>query len=465
MSASPTITAETRSPLLKQSAAPWVVTAAAAVAQFMIVLDERVVNIALPAIGTDLAMTAVSLQWVITAYLVTFGGLLLFGARISDLFGRRRVFVLGLALFTLASLVGGLAPSGGLLIAARLLQGAGAAIVAPSSLTLITAINTSPSSRARGMSVWAVTTSAGAAAGVVLGGVLTDMLGWRSVMFVNVPIGALVVVTAVAALVPSKSLPRTTGKLDLAGTVLVTLGIAAIVYGLAESTPLGWDSPLVLTAIGVAVVALALFVVVEQRSKAPLFRFGLLRIRSVRVSNLSLLSFGGALTGALYYLSLYLQRGLHYTPLQAGLALLPMSVLLGAGSLLAPRLMTAGIRRLPTYGALVAAAGLLWLGAAVPGSFPMAVLLPSLVLGAGFGVVLGPVAAAATVGVPADELGMASGLLNVTRQIGAAVGLAVLVTLTDAIASSSDAGYGLGFVFTAVLCAITAVIALGLARR
>ncbi len=465
MTASAAVATEARSPLLKSNVSPWIVTVIAAIAQFMIVLDERVVNIALPAIGRDLGMAAVSLQWVITAYLVTFGGLLLFGARISDLFGRRRVFIIGLVMFTVASLVGGFAPNGGVLIAARLVQGGGAAIVAPSSLTLISAINTSPSSKARGMSVWAVTTSAGAAAGVVLGGLLTDWLGWQSVMFVNVPICVALVFATLATLVPSKSLPRTPGKLDLVGAALVTLGIAALIYGLAKSTPLGWGSAVVTGSLAVGVIALVLFVVVEQRSKGPLFRLGLLSIRTVRVSSLSLLSFGAAMTGALYYLSLYLQQGLYYTPLQAGLALLPMSIVLGIGSLLAPRVMRAGIRRLPSYGAIVAAAGLIWLALAVPGSFTPAVLLPSLVLGAGFSVVLGPIATAATTGVPVHELGMASGLLNVTRQLGGAVGLAILVTITSSTARSLDAGYSLGFALSAALCVITAVIAIGLVPR
>ena len=454
-----------RSPLLKLASRIWAITAAAALAQFMIVLDERVVNIALPTIRVDLGMGTAMMQWVITGYLVTFGGLLLFGARASDLFGRRRMFLIGVVVFTMASLAGGLAPGGGVLIGARLLQGIGAAIIAPSSLTLITAVNLTPQARARGMGVWAVMTSAGAAAGVVFGGVLTEWLGWRSVMFVNVPIGAALVVAALATLVPSKTLPRSNMKLDIAGAALVTIGVGALVYGIAVGARLGWVSIPVLASLTGGVVALVVFVLVEQRSSAPLLRLGLLGIRSVRRANISLVAFGAALTASLYYLSLYLQRGMEYDPLQAGLALLPMSVLLGAGALVAPRLVRTGIRGLPVYGSVTAAAGLIWLALAGTGPFLTTVLPPTLILGAGLGVVLVPITVAATTGVSVDELGTASGLLNVSRQIGGAVGLAALVTIVDAIAPSSAAGNdGTGIAMTAALCALTAVSAIGLTR-
>ncbi len=343
------------SPLVKRGAPLWAVTTVAAMAQLMIILDERVVNVALPSIRADLGMNADALQWVITAYLVTFGGLLLLAARLNDLRGRRRMLIAGLVVFTVASLAAGCARSGLELIAARFLQGIGGAILAPASLSLIAAVYTDLPARRRAMGVWAMVTSAGAVAGVVLGGVLTSALGWRSVMFVNVPVGALLIVAAVAVLTPSSRLPRSEGQVDIAGAALVTAGIAAVIYGISAGPDDGWASARVIAALGGAIALLAVFFVVESRTASPLLHLALFRIETVRNANLGLLGFGAVLTASLYFLSLYLQLVDHYTALETGLALVPMSVLLGVGSILSPRLMAAGMRMLPVYGSVAAA--------------------------------------------------------------------------------------------------------------
>lgn len=453
----------TRSPLVKRRAPLWAVTTVAAAAQLMIVLDERVVNVALPAIRDDLGMTADALQWVITAYLVTFGGLLLLAARLNDLWGRRRMLVTGLVGFAAASLVAGLAPDGLILITARFVQGAGGAILAPASLTLIAAAHTEPSARRRAMGIWGMVTSAGAVAGVVLGGVLTSALGWRSVMFINLPIGILLIAGALLTLVPSSRLPRGEGKIDVTGAILVTAGVSALAYGIAQGPVDGWAAPQAIGALAGAVVLLSAFVIVESRVSSPLLPLGIFRVPAVRNANLGLLSFGAVLTASLYFLSLFLQNIYHYTALQTGLALVPMSVLLGVGSLLAPRLLAAGVRHLAVYGALVSTAGLGWLAfPPASGASLSAVLAPTLLVGAGFGVILVPLAAAATTGVEPARLGTASGLLNVSRQIGGAVGLSVIASIAAAItAGAADAGstvgYRIGFALSALLGLVTAI--------
>ncbi len=449
------------SPLVKRGAPLWAVTTVAAMAQLMIILDERVVNVALPSIRADLGMNADALQWVITAYLVTFGGLLLLAARLNDLRGRRRMLIAGLVVFTVASLAAGCARSGLELIAARFLQGIGGAILAPASLSLIAAVYTDLPARRRAMGVWAMVTSAGAVAGVVLGGVLTSALGWRSVMFVNVPVGALLIAAAVVVLTPSSRLPHAEGRVDVVGAALVTAGIAAVVYGISAGPDDGWTSARVIAALAGAAVLLAVFFVVESRIASPLLQPALFRIDTVRNANLGLLSFGAVLTASLYFLSLYLQLVEHYTALQTGLALVPMSGLLGVGSIVSPRLMAAGVRLLPVYGSVVAAAGLLWL-ALLPtaGTYAGTLLAPTLLIGAGFGVILVPLAAAATTGVEPARIGTASGMLNVSRQIGGAVGLAAVVSLATAIAGPGNtaglAGYRTAFALSALLGLITA---------
>jgi MFS family permease len=338
----------------------------------------------------------------------------------------------------------------------------GGAVLAPASLTLIAAAHTDPAARRRAMGVWGMVTSAGAVAGVVLGGVLTSALGWRSVMFVNVPIGILLILAAVLVLVPSSRLPRAEGRVDVAGAVLATIGVAVLVYGISAGAGSGWTSVPALASLGAALVLLVAFVIVESRVVSPLLPLGIFRLRAVRNANLALLSFGAVLTASLYFLSLHLQVVAEYSALQTGLALVPMSVLLGVGSILAPRLVAAGVRHLPVYGSLAATAGLIWL-AFLPasGSYAATVLPPTLVLGTGFGVILVPLAAAATAGVEPGRLGIASGLLNVSRQIGGAVGLAVIVSLSAAIIGTGmDArltGYRAGFALSALLGLVTAV--------
>lgn len=291
-------------------------------------------------------------------------------------------------------------------------------------------------------------------------------------MFINLPIGIVLVVAALLVLVPSTRLPRDDGRIDIAGAILVTTGISALAYGIAQGPVDGWT---VLPTIGALVAAVALlfaFVIVESKVSSPLLPLGIFRLGSVRNANLALLGFGAVLTASLYFVSLSLQGIYHYTALQTGLALVPMSVLLGIGSILAPRLLAAGARSLAVYGALTATAGLAWL-ALLPasGSYVAAVLPPTLLVGAGFGVILVPLTAAATTGVEPARLGTASGVLNVSRQIGGAVGLAAIVSIATAItASGTDhasllSGYRIGFALSALLSLVTAIAAARLHAR
>jgi EmrB/QacA subfamily drug resistance transporter len=452
------------SPLVKPGAPLWLVTLLAASAQLMIVLDERVVNVALPSMRADLGLTTGEMQWVITGYLVTFGGLLLLAARSNDVLGRRRMLIVGLVVFTLASAWGGVSSTGFELVAARVLQGVGAAILAPASLALITLTHLDPTRRRRAIGVWGTVTAVGAVAGVVLGGVLTSTLGWRSVMFVNIPVGVALLAITVFVLVPSSKLPRAGGGIDVAGALAVTVGSGALVYGVSEAPANGWLSAPVLVALVLAVVAIIAFVIIEGKVASPILALSLFRVPNLLTANLGLVAFGAVLTLALYFLSLYLQDIGGYTPLETGLALVPMSLLLGAGSILTPRLIAAGVRGLPIYGSVLAAVGLVWLAFAPSSGAFTAILAPTLLIGAGFGVLFVPLAGAATSGVEPQRAGTASGLLNVSRQLGGAVGLAVVVSVIAAIAPAGAAGsgalsgYHLGFAIAAALSLVTAVI-------
>jgi EmrB/QacA subfamily drug resistance transporter len=406
------------------------VVALACTAMFMVVLDTAIVNVALPSMRASLGLSASAQQWVVDIYLLTFGGLLLLAARAADLLGRRALFLGGLAVFTVASLVGGLATDGTMLLIARAVQGVGAAALAPSSLSLITASHHDPHQRTRALAIWGAAASASAAAGVVLGGVLTEALSWRWVRWVNVPIGAVLLLAAAAWLLPAA--PGGRVRLDLPGAVTSTLGLGGVIFGISRAAEDGWGSATVLVSLLAGVAFLAVFVAVERRSTAPLVRLGIFREGHVLVADLVMLGLGATLTASLYFLSLYLQQLLGYTALRAGLAMLPMSVLLGAGAILSRRLMSHGVRDLPAYGAVIAAAGLLWL-TRLPGhpAYASHVLGPTLLLGLGASLMVLPLTVAATAGLPHHEAGMASGLTNVARQVGGALGLAVLVTIAD----------------------------------
>jgi MFS family permease len=324
----------------------WAVLAVCCVAQFMVVLDVSIVNVALPKMRADLDLSATGQQWIINAYTLTFAGFLLLGGRAADLFGRRRVFLLGLGVFTAFSLLGGLAQNGGSLIAARAVQGVGGAILAPATLSLLTTTFIEPAARRRALGAWSATAASGAAAGVLAGGLLTDLLDWRWVLLVNVPIGAALIAAAMASLAESKA--DTRPSLDIAGAVTVTGGLALLVYGIVSTDTRSWGSPAtILTLLGGAAL-LATFIVIETRTANPLVPLQVFRLRSVAAANGIAVMLGAALFSSFFFLSLYLQQVNGYSPLKAGVAFLPLALATLTGALAAPPLVTPHGRPPPT---------------------------------------------------------------------------------------------------------------------
>jgi EmrB/QacA subfamily drug resistance transporter len=322
----------------------WFALALLALSEFVVVLDASIVNIALPSIGRGLHFSLANLSWVVNAYVLTFGGFLLLGGRIADLVGRRRVFVVGLGVFSLASLAGGLAESEAWLIGARAAQGLGAAMLAPAALSLVTATFAEGTERNKALSIWGAVAGSGAAAGVLLGGVLTSALGWRSVLFVNVPIGIAAILIAPRLLSESKG--GVARGFDLPGAALVTAGLSALVYALVRAASVGWGSTQTIGIIAAAAVLLIAFVDVERRSATPLVPFSFFRNRNVTLANAAMLAAGAAIIGLFYYLSLYLQRVLGYSAIKAGTSLLPLAVgTIVAAGLASPLIARAGIRK------------------------------------------------------------------------------------------------------------------------
>jgi EmrB/QacA subfamily drug resistance transporter len=410
----------------------WLVLTLVCLGQFMVVLDISVVNVALPSIQRDLHFSDTGLQWVVNAYTLAFAGFLLLGGRAGDLYGRRRMFIFGLALFSAASLAGGLAQDKTMLVAARAIQGLGGAVLAPATLTILTTSFAAGRDRARALGVWSAMAAAGGASGAILGGVLTDTLSWRWILFINVPIGVVALVAARAVLVESVAEGARSHRLDWAGSVTVTGGLVALVYGIVETESHGWTSVQTLGPVVLAAVLLAAFVVIETRvAETPLMPFGLFRIRSVTGANVVILFIGAAMFSMWYFLSLYMQYVLGYSPLTAGLAFVPQTVLIVIGAQVAARLVPRiGPRPLLVVGGLVSAAGLAWLTQISPhGTYVGDLLFPGMLVTLGLGLSFMPVTMAATTGVEPRDAGLASGLVNTTRQIGGSVGLAALATL------------------------------------
>ncbi len=406
------------------------VLALACVAQFMVILDVSVVNVALPSIGRDLSYSATGLQWVVNAYVLTFAGFLLLGGRAADLFGRRRVFLFGLVLFSAASLVGGFAQSSAWLTTARAAQGIGGAVLSPATLTII--ITTFPPGPrlARALGLWSATGGAGGAAGVLLGGILTAELSWRWVLFINVPIGAAAALAAVAYLTEARGTgPRQ--RLDVFGAVTVTAGLAAVVYAIVGTDTHPWGSASTIGWLAAGLVLLALFFGWQVRSRSPLMPLQLFRLRSVSAANVVMFLVGSAFFAMWYFLSLYLQDVLRYGPLKAGFAFLPMGLAIIVGAQGSSRLLArAGPRPLVLAGSTIAAGGFFWLSALGDTShYWGSVFGPGVLIAFALGILFTPLAAAATMGVGRSEAGLASGLLNTSRQIGGSLGLAVLATL------------------------------------
>ncbi|WP_431898874.1 MFS transporter [Nonomuraea sp. bgisy101] len=458
--------------VIKSGARPRIILAAVAVVQFMVSLDLSVVNVGLPQIAAGLGFSAVGLTWVIHAYALTFGGLLLLGGKAADRYGRKPVLLLGLGLFGLASLVGGFAQEPGHLVAARAVQGIGAAALAPAALALLTATFPTGKVRVRAIGVWSAMNAAGGAFGVLIGGLLTEYAGWRWVMFVNVPMAAcaLAMVWRVAA-GPS---PVRSGRPDVLGAVLATSGMTLLVFGIVRTDRYSWASPITVTTLAVAAALLVAFIHVERTTaREPLIRLGLLTNRSVAGANAYSLLVGAAMAAAFYFVSLYLQRVLGVGPALAGVEFLPFALGVIAGSVLAVKLgYRLAPRTLLVIGGLLTATGLAWFGLISPdGAFTTDVLGPSIVAGVGFGLCLGPVVSTATAGVAPHEAGAASGLLNSSRQLGASLGLAALGTVAhdrtgQAITPEAlNDGYALSLTLGAALLVAAVLVALTVLRR
>jgi EmrB/QacA subfamily drug resistance transporter len=419
-----------RSPQLSHDK-KWLALALLALAQFVVVLDASIVNVALPSIGRDLQFSQDDLSWVVNSYTLFFGGFLLLGGRMADLIGRRRMFMAGLVLFALASLAGGLAPSPGALIAARAVQGLGAALLSPAALALVTVMFAEGAERNKALGVWGAVAGSGGAAGVLLGGVLTEYAGWEWVLFVNVPIGL-----AAAAVAP-RLLPesRITGerRFDVAGAISVTAGLSLLVYTLVDANDAGWTSGQTLGLAAVALVLLAAFVAIELRSKAPLVPFGIFRNRTITATNVVGLLVAMALFSMFFFVSLYMQLVLGYDALEAGLAYLPLAggIIVSAG--IASGLVTRiGFKPVLVAGLVLTAIGLVWFAQVdVGGDYVGDILFPSLVAAVGLGFAFVPMTIAAVSGVESNEAGLASGLINTSQQVGGALGLAILASIAN----------------------------------
>jgi EmrB/QacA subfamily drug resistance transporter len=405
-----------------------VALAVIAASQLMVVLDVTIVNIALPQIQQALGFSTTDLSWVLNAYTLTFGGFLLLGGRAGDILGRRRVLIAGIALFTLASFLGGLATSSGWLLAARALQGVGAAIAAPTALALITTNFAEGPERNRAFGVFGAVAGAGGALGLLAGGMLTSWLSWRWVLFVNVPIGVLLAALAPLYITESERQP---GRFDLAGALTSTAGMTALVYGLISAAQDGWSNLTTVGSFTAAAVLLAAFFRVETRIRQPITPLHLFADRNRAGSYAIMLALSAALVGMFFFLTLFVQDVLGYSPLRAGLSFLPVTAAIIVSSQFAARsLPRLGARRLMTTGALLAVAGLAWLTrVSVTSGYLDGILGPMLVFGLGMGLLFVPLTVVAVSGVPPDEAGAASSLLNVMQQVGGSLGLSILVTV------------------------------------
>ncbi|KPI08000.1 drug resistance transporter, EmrB/QacA subfamily [Actinobacteria bacterium OK074] len=403
-----------------------------AAAQLMVILDATITNIALPAIQTDLGVSDANLAWVVNSYALAFGGLLLFGGKAGDLFGRRRMFQVGIAVFTLASLLGGLAPNEGLLIGARILQGIGAAFAAPSALALITTTFPAGKSRNTAMGVYAAMGGVGATVGLLLGGTLTDVLSWRWVFFVNIPIG-LAVLAGTRSLVEAERHP---GRLDLPGAVTGTGGLIALVYGITRGGDHGWTNTLTLLSFFGAAVLLVAFLLLQARTPDPMMPLRLFKDRNRWGSYATMLFIGSGMFAFFYFLTLYMQLILGYSPIRTGFAYLPFSLGMGIAAGVSAKLVThVAPRLIAGPGLLVAAAGTFWFATLSPDSSYAGHLMPAMFVTAlGLGMSFVPMTLGAVSGVDHLDTGVASALLNTAQQIGGALGLAVLSTISTSAA-------------------------------
>jgi len=434
------------------------VLAIIAACQLMVVLDSTVVYVALPKIQADLGFTASGLSWVVSSYALAFGGLLLLGGRAGDILGQRWVFVTGIAVFGLASLVGGLATAQWSLLAARTVQGVGAALAAPSALALIPANFEEGPARTRAVGVYTAVTASGTALGLILGGVLSDWASWRWVLLINVPIAVAVVVIAAVAV---RETPRRTGHFDIVGALTSTTGMIALVYGLTRASTDGWGDPVVLTALAGAVALVGTFLVVEVRVRQPIVPLRLFAGRARASALVTMLLFPAAMFGMFFFLTQFLQQTHGYGALRTGFAFLPMTILILASSALAVRLLPrVGVPRLAAAGGVVTTAGMVWLAQISRDSgYAEGILGPVLLFGAGAGLVFAPLTTSILSRVEPAESGAAASLLNTMQQVGGALGLAVLVTVATSARTPID-GMSRAFWVASALTATAVVLAL-----
>jgi EmrB/QacA subfamily drug resistance transporter len=400
-------------------------------AQFMVILDVSVVNVALPAIRGGLHFSEVDLQWVVNAYTVTFAGFLLLGGRAADMLGRRKVFVVGLVVFALASLAGGVANSQAVLIAARAIQGLGGAIIAPASLSILTTTFEEGHARNRAVGIWGAMGGVGGAVGVLLGGVITDLLTWRWILFINVPIGLIAAFAAQRLIMESRN-EQGTRDFDLLGALSATVGLSLLVLGIVRTDQTGWGSAPTLALIAAGLVLLAGFVLIEGRfARAPLMPLRIYRSRTLSAANIVVLLVGAASFGMWFFVSLYLQQVLGYSPIRAGLAFLPMSLTIAVFSTVASRfVIRLGAKPMLVAGMVFLTVGLALFGQISPtGTYLSDVIAPSLLVAAGIGLSFVPATICAVAGVAPAEAGLASGLVNTARLFGGALGLAILAAL------------------------------------
>jgi EmrB/QacA subfamily drug resistance transporter len=425
-----TATASSPSQTTSSSANRWLVLVIACLAQFMVILDATVVNVALPSIQRGLHFSASSLQWVVNAYTLIFGGFLLLGGRAADLIGRKRLFSAGIALFSLASLLNGLAQSPTMLIIGRGLQGLGGALVSPAALSIITTTFTSNEERTKALGVWSAIAAGGGAVGLLMGGVLTDLASWEWIFIVNVPVGLIALALALR-FVPESRAEVSHRTFDIAGAVSVTAGLVLLVFAIVKAQSYGWGSARTIGLIAGGLALLLAFVLIERRSRAPLVRLSIFRLRTLAVADAAMLLVASGMFGMFFFASLYVQQILGYSPLRAGLAFLPITagIVVGAGvaQQLLPRF---GVRNVAVGGITLAAIGLALLtGLPVNGSYVGDLLVGLLPMSIGMGLTFVPITLLATGGVVDDDAGLASGLFNTAQQVGGSLGLAILATL------------------------------------
>jgi EmrB/QacA subfamily drug resistance transporter len=404
-----------------------------AMTQFVVVIDASIVNVALPTIGSHLHFSRTDLSWVVNAYTLTFGGFLMLGGRMADLLGRRRMFTIGLVLFSLASLAGGIAQSEGWLLAARAVQGMGAAIVSPAALSILVTTFADGAERNRALGVWGAVAGAGGAAGVLLGGILTSGLSWRWVFFVNVPIGIAAAALAPRILVESRAHDEAR-SFDIPGGIAITAGLSLLVYAIIDTVNDGWGSTATLLRLAGAVVLLTAFLIIEARERHPLMPFSIFRLRTLRGANVVGLLIGMSLFSMFFFISLYLQDVLHYSPIKTGISYLPLAIGIIISAGVAAQLMTRFGFKTPLIAGLISiAGGLIWFARvpAVGGGFAADVLGPSLLAAVGLGFAFVSVTTAAVAGTEPREAGLASGLINTSQQVGGALGLAILATVAN----------------------------------